>query len=100
MMPATDRAGVDADADLKASDTSTCTAREHLEHADGEQRGDRLGVVVARFGQPGGRHVGVADRLDLLDAEADGDSESNSEKMRSSLSTSRAGDISAAAVAA
>ena len=42
--------------------------RRHLGPHRERQLGDRLGVIVARERNPAGDHVGVADRLDLLDA--------------------------------
>ena len=50
------------------SPVASATAATALEHARRE-RGDAVGVVGLRFGNPGSRHVGVADGLDLLHLE-------------------------------
>jgi hypothetical protein len=58
-------AGVDADADLQRP-AVRAGAPGHLVADLQRHLGHRPGVVGPRLGKPAGRHVGVADRLDLL----------------------------------
>ena len=54
--------------------------------------GHRLGVVRPRLGQPADDHVGVADGLDLLEAEPLGEP-SKALKISSSTPTTRSGAV-------
>src|SRR3546814_14331191 len=60
--------GVDPDADGERTVVRTVYAAEFIQHPESEF-GDHVRVVRSRLGEPGHRHVGVADRLDLLRAE-------------------------------
>ena len=61
------RSGVDAYAKLKRLATGVLMVGHLVAHGECEV-GHCLGVVTPRFGEPTGHHVGVADRLYLLEA--------------------------------
>ena len=62
-----DRARVHPDSELEAEVPDGPAGRHRRGHVKGEAREDR-GMVRARVGNAGRDHVGVADRLDLLEA--------------------------------
>ena len=67
-----DRAGVDADAELEAEVADGAAGRVAVDHVERQER-QRPGVVGPRVRDARGDHVGVADRLDLLEAVALGE---------------------------
>ena len=66
MTPGHHVARMNADAHLQRRRQLAVHPLDRLDHRQ-RHVGDRMRVVRARFGQAAGHHIGVSDRLDLLD---------------------------------
>ena len=75
-----DAAGMDADTHLERHPPAPHHGGEAIQHLQGHLR-HRLGVIGPRLGHASHRHIGIADRLDLLHAMVGGDMVERSEDL-------------------